>query len=458
LKTTLRLGDLQDTPAIESRLASLGVNADSALGRARQFALAALSLQSQDVPDSEPVVAFFVPGRIEVLGKHTDYAGGHSVVCSVDRGFCIVAAAATNRTVTIQDIVSGEQVAFEFSPELQATKGHWSNYPMTVARRVARNFGEPLRGATITFSSDLPRASGLSSSSALIVGCFSVLSAINDLPYRSLYRQEITDKLALAEYLGTTENGQSYRTFIGDRGVGTFGGSEDHTAILCSEPGVLKCFSYAPTRFERQVKLPEGYVFVIGSSGVRAEKTGGAQQWYNDTATLASEAAAFWRQATGRSDANLAQAIASPGFTFERMLNALRRHENTEWAARLATRFQHFHQEDQEIIPTALDALAAEDVSGFAEAVRRSQEGAERLLGNQIDETTALVRMAHDCGAAAASAFGAGFGGSVWALTQENHAKVLCNEWSERYLRDFPHRRGESQFFVSGSSPATMQL
>ena len=458
MKTALKLADLQDTPSIESRLASLGVNANSAQKRARQFALAASGLQSQGTSESEPVVAFCVPGRIEVLGKHTDYAGGHSVVCSVDRGFCIVAAAAADRTITIQDVVSGDQVAFEFSPELQATKGHWSNYPMTVARRVARNFGEPLRGANVAFGSDLPLASGLSSSSALIVGCFSVFAAINDLSSRPPYQQVITDQLALAEYLGTTENGQSYRTFVGDRGVGTFGGSEDHTAILCSEPGVLKCFAYAPTRFQRQVRVPEGYAFVIGSSGVRAEKTGGAQQWYNDTATLAAEAAAVWRQATGRSDMNLGQAIASPGFTVDRMLAAIQRHENPEWAERLATRFQHFYLEDQEIIPSALDAMAANDIPGFAEAVKQSQQGAEQLLGNQIDETIALVRMALEAGAVAASAFGAGFGGSVWALTREDDAEALCRDWSEGYRRDFPHRHGESQFFISGRSPATMQL
>ena len=36
--------------------------------------------------------AFFVPGRLEVLGKHTDYAGGRSLLCTVERGICLVAA------------------------------------------------------------------------------------------------------------------------------------------------------------------------------------------------------------------------------------------------------------------------------------------------------------------------------------------------------------------------------
>lgn len=39
------------------------------------------------------------------------------------------------------------------------------------------------------------------------------------------------------EYLGCIENGQSFKTLVGDKGVGTFGGSEDHTAIMASEPG-----------------------------------------------------------------------------------------------------------------------------------------------------------------------------------------------------------------------------
>ena len=62
--------------------------------------------------------------------------------------------------------------------------GHWSNYPMTVARRLARNFPGLARGADIAFLSTLPRAAGLSTSSALVTATYLVLDAVNDLSAR----------------------------------------------------------------------------------------------------------------------------------------------------------------------------------------------------------------------------------------------------------------------------------
>src|SRR5438874_12480095 len=88
----------------------------------------------------------FVPGRIEFLGKHTDYAGGRSLICATERGLCVVAAPRDDDAIRIVDSQRDEEANFHFSAKLTPAVGHWSNYPMTVARRVARNFGPNLRG------------------------------------------------------------------------------------------------------------------------------------------------------------------------------------------------------------------------------------------------------------------------------------------------------------------------
>ena len=64
-------------------------------------------------------------------------------------------------------------------------------YPQTVAARIAQNFRGELCGADIAFSSDLPRAAGLSSSSALVVGLFTALSDVNALAARPEYAADI---------------------------------------------------------------------------------------------------------------------------------------------------------------------------------------------------------------------------------------------------------------------------
>ena len=141
---------------------------------------------------------------------------------------------------------------FEIDADLQPTIGHWSNYPMTVARRIARNFPGGLRGAEMAVASDLPIASGMSSSSALMVTCFLMLADINDLADRPEYNADIHSPEELAGYLGAVENGQTFGGLVGDAGVGTFGGSEDHTAMLCCRGGGLICGDFEFPRFEQQ--------------------------------------------------------------------------------------------------------------------------------------------------------------------------------------------------------------
>src|SRR5688500_20231211 len=63
-----------------------------------------------------PDEALWVPGRIEVFGKHTDYAGGHSLVAPVPRGFVCAARPRSDRTVAIADAAIVEQSSIELTP------------------------------------------------------------------------------------------------------------------------------------------------------------------------------------------------------------------------------------------------------------------------------------------------------------------------------------------------------
>jgi galactokinase len=214
--------------------------------------------------------------------------------------------------------------------------------------------------------------------------------------------------------------------------VGTFGGSQDHTAILCGRSGELMQYSFCPVRFERAVPLPAGYGFVVASSGVVAEKTGGAREGYNAASRRAAAVAEAWRSATGRSDATMAAALDSTPGAAERLRALL------EGEPELFQRFEQFRVESTEIIPAAADALMRRELARLGELVDRSQAGAEAWLGNQIPETSFLARSARELGAVAASAFGAGFGGSVWALVPDGEAGTFRARWKEAYSRRFP--------------------
>lgn len=445
-------GDLTDIAQLAEQLSHAGLSPEACREKAQLLAKTAAALG----PADDVLRAFFVPGRIEVLGKHTDYAGGRSMVVATDRGFALTVRPRSDCCLRIVDALSGASAHLELSPDVVPQVGHWSNYPATVARRIARNFPEACHGAEIAFASDLPPASGMSSSSALIVAVFLALADVNHLAASETFQAQIRHRTDLAGYLGTVENGQTFGSLVGDRGVGTFGGSEDHTAILNGRPRQISQYAYCPVRFERAIPLPADYVFAVASSGVVAEKTGAAMEAYNTASRLVREITELWREHSGHADASLAAAIHhSPEAVAQ--LKAILAKQPPDRAEALLRRLEHFLCENEEIIPAAGEAMAAGDPKLFGQLVDRSQQAAERLLGNQVEETVFLARAAREAGAVAASAFGAGFGGSVWALVTQAEAEAFLATWKAAYLSRFP-QHASAAFFLTQAGPAAFQV
>lgn len=400
-----------------------------------------------------------VPGRIEVLGKHTDYAGGRSLVCAVDRGFAVALAPRSDRSVRLIDVGRSDEVTLELAAEpLAAGAPHWAIYPGAVARRLVRDFPGSRTGVDIAFTSDLPPSSGLSSSSTLLIATFEALRIVNDLDAREDFARALPGVLDVAAYLGSVESGRPFRNFGGEAGVGTSGGSQDHTAILASRAGHVCRVGYAPPRIEGFAPVPKGFTFVVAVSGVVAQKTGGARAAYNRAAAHGAALLDLWRGATGRSDSTLFEAIASHGAAVDRLRHAIRaRSAAAEPAASdLEARLKQFVDETFVLIPEAFAALERGDLEAFGRAVARSQRGAERGLANQVPETIELVRIAREHGAVAASAFGAGFGGSVWALVASAGADGFMARWRDAYLARFDHPT--ARFLEVEAGPPLLRL
>lgn len=402
---------------------------------------------------------WFVPGRIEVLGKHTDYAGGRSLLCAVGRGFCLAASPRADRVVRILDAGRGLAAEVALDPSLVPSAADWKVYAQTVASRLAQNFPGSLHGADIALSSDLPRASGMSSSSALVVALFTALADRNDLASRPQFLTSIRSPEDLGGYLGCLENGRSFGTLSGDRGVGTFGGSEDQTAILCCRAGELAQYAFCPVRHERSMPLEPDWSFVVASSGVASDKTGNAREKYNRLSLAVEAILDLWNRSTGRSDASLFTAATGGSDVPERIRQLVAAFPAPGFEPEfLLGRFDQLLEESAAIIPSVGDLLARGEVGLVGELVDRSQALAEQCLGNQIPETIALARSARELGAAAASAFGGGFGGSVWALVRTDSAEAFRRRWAERYAEAFPQVTEQSRFFVTRPGPPVVRL
>ncbi|MGH9734704.1 MAG: galactokinase family protein [Candidatus Acidiferrales bacterium] len=428
---------------------------------AKDAILAKLLVELRDLHDGilDHVVALFVPGRVELAGKHTDYAGGRSLVCTVERGICLLAAPRRDAQMCVRSVDTSSEAHFALDATTEPVRSDWSNYAITVARRIASDFPNARTGANVVFAGDLPRSAGMSSSSALIVAVFSALAAINSLDKSAFFRQFIRSREDLAGYLGAVECGAPFGASSGHRGVGTLGGSEDHVAILCSRAGFLRQYSYCPIRFEREIRFPENHSFVIGVSGVEADKTGSALEAYNRTSLAVGTIFDLWRSATGRNDPSLAAAIASAPDARDRIRGILAESRETGFASTtLLSRLAQFAEESYEIVPGASDALAAGDLARVGVLVDRSQHLAEICLGNQTPETSELARSARALGAVAASGFGAGFGGSVWALVPSKRASEFRDSWADHYRQRFPARGEASEFLITRPGPSIVKF
>ena len=400
---------------ISSRLQRAGMNPSSAMAKAELFARLSLS--------ADPTVAAFVPGRIELFGKHTDYCGGRSLLCTVDRGFCMIASPRTDGVISITAAADGGTVEFRTGGELPRRPGHWSTYASAVVQRTAANFPSARLGAHIVFISDLPAAAGLSSSSALITGLFVMLSRVAGLAETAEWKANLRTPEDLAAYCGCIENGSTFGTLAGSKGVGTFGGSQDHTAILCCKPGMISQFHFGPLTREADLVFTDGVKLAVLVSGVVAEKSAAAMEKYNNVSLRARRLVELWNEKYGTRLRYLNEVVSQPGGQLQ-LAFRLSKLPDAERLS-LTLRLEQFIGESTLIIPAAAHVITTGDLSRLGSLASQSHSLAVTHLQNQVPQTIELQQWAMDHGAIAASAFGAGFGGSVWALFPENASVEL---------------------------------
>jgi galactokinase len=364
---------------------------------------------------------YFVPGRIELVGKHVDYAGGRSLTVATELAIRARATTIAEPVIRVRRGAGEVAMAVALSPDAVATSLRSSAYITAVARRFARDFPHARKGVAVDLQSNLPTSAGLSSSTALVVTLAMAFVDANDLTNDERWRAAVPTPMAFAEYAAAIETGEAYGDFPRDGGVGVRGGAQDHVAIVCAEEGSVGQFSYLPARLERRIAWPADYAIAIAVSGVHATKTGNAKAAYNRLAD------AMRPEAGGRKPDDAG-----------------------------AARREQFREETEVIVPGVGDAIRDCNWDVLRKLVDRSQFLAETVLLNQVPETVHLARSAREQGALAASAFGAGFGGAVWAMVPRADADRFLVAWRSEYEGAFPAKRARAKWAVTRpAGPAT---
>jgi galactokinase len=430
----------------------------------------------KNVSDDSPDLALWVPGRLEIFGKHTDYGGGHTLIAPVPRGFVLVGRRRQDGVIALHDASRREHFLVDAKagtagchpvptggpadlrtsgpadlrtggpadprtggpadPRTTAPTG-WRRYALTVVRRLAKNFPGAALGADLAFGSDLAPASGMSSSSALMIAVAAALVRLAAIDKRAEWQANISGQAGAAGYFACIENGMAFGSLDGDAGVGTHGGSEDHIAIVCGKPDHAAAWRFVPPVHEADVRVPEDWQFVIASSGVAARKTGEARDSYNNLSLAVRALLEIWN-AHEAAAPSLYAALTSAPDAAERLHARLHEHPAAA-SLNLPARLTQFVNEDARAVEAAR-AMRDGDGSTLASLAQESQRDAEQFLRNQTPETSALVALARRLGAFAASSFGAGFGGSVWALVGKEEATGLLSRWLSEYRSRYPGR------------------
>jgi galactokinase len=116
---------------------------------------------------AEPRI-FRAPGRVNLIGEHTDYNGGFVMPAAIGLATRAAVASRSDRVIDVYSRNYPESVAFDLDEANPAPQGHWSDYVRGVCI-VFEQRGHRLRGANLVIDGEVPVGSGLSSSAALEV-------------------------------------------------------------------------------------------------------------------------------------------------------------------------------------------------------------------------------------------------------------------------------------------------
>ncbi len=342
-------------------------------------------------------VLFTSPGRINLIGEHTDYNGGFVFPGAVDRE--IVAAIRPNGTdrVRVHALDLSETAEFGLN-EVDKPAEAWARYIFGVCREV-RKRGGAIGGFDTVFSGNIPLGAGMSSSAALeSVYAF----ALNDL-----YGCGI-DKFELARIGQAAEHNY----------CGVNCGIMDQFASVFGKKGCLLRLDCRSMEYEYFPFDPRGYKLVLVDSRVKHELVGSP---YND------------RRASCERVARVLGRELLRGASMEE-LEAVRERISEEDYRRA----RYVIGEERRVLDVC-DALEKGDYETVGKRMYETHRGLSEDYEVSCEELDFLVRVAGECGVTGARIMGGGFGGCTINLVKEELCDRFIAAAGERFAARYGH-------------------
>jgi galactokinase len=332
---------------------------------------------------SRPAVAASAPGRVNLIGEHTDYNGGPVLPVALERRTAV--AAALEDGWFFVSALDGTVRGVEIERPL---RGDWTDYLVGVVREL-RAIGAAPAGARVAVATTLPIGAGLSSSAALAVAAAKALSL---LAGRRLAPAQLVEVAYRAEH---------------DQ-VGVRCGRMDQTIAAHAAAGTALLFETGSGAIQR-VPFP-GRLWVV-ETGVSHKLTGGElNQRRQECEEALRVCRGLWPGLAHLAD------LATDDLTTV----------NARLAPELAARVRHVVTETRRT-RVAADALARGDLGQVGWLLVEGHESLRTDYRSTIAEADAIVELAMEQGAHGARLTGAGWGGSVVVLAADDRsARVLA--------------------------------
>lgn len=375
-----------------------------------------------------PTHRVHAPGRVNLIGEHTDYNDLPVLPVALQRGVSLALRPRDDgRVHLVNTDPRFRPVSFEVGVGLgRGPRGHWENYAKAPARELARRFAI-YRGFDGVVSSDLPPAAGLASSSALVDAVGLALATLGEVGL---------EPLGLAQVMAEAE-----------QFTGTMGGGMDQAVALAARRGHAARIDFNPLRV-RHMMLPEDWRFVVADTGVQAEKSGPVQAAYNQRRAECAEALETLAGYLTR-DGHVGAAPPS----YPKLIAAVGGHrEALELGDRylsgaLLKRFRHVVSEARRV-EDARDAFMMADTIVFGDLMNASHGSLRADFLVSSAPLDRLVALALEGGAAGARLTGAGFGGCIVALADAGTVGEVVATLRRRPPPDLAGVEPEDRVFV----------
>jgi galactokinase len=194
------------------------------------------------------------PGRVNLIGEHTDYNDGFVMPAALEFATLVAASPRTDRRLHVYSIILDQTREFDLDAPAETGRHDWSDYIFGVAVMLERS-GRRLSGADLVVSTDVPLGSGLSSSAALEVSSAHALLTASGLHF---------EPIAVAKICQRAENDY----------VGMRCGIMDQYVSACGVAGAALLID-CRTLESRNVPIAPNLRLLVANSGVRHQHAGG---------------------------------------------------------------------------------------------------------------------------------------------------------------------------------------